>query len=69
MDVAVTLQIAAEGMQGQIEAREKVLFCGPLFDNIGGEERETVKKVTIGPEERLKDRGNCPSHMLPDGIG
>lgn len=69
MDVAVTLQIAAKGVQGQIEAGEKVLFCGPLFDDIGGEERETVKKITIDPKERLKDCGNGPGHMLPEGIG
>ena len=69
MDVAVTLQIAAKGVQGQIEAGEEVLFFGPLFDDVGGEEREAVKKVTIAPKERLKDRGNRPGHMLPDGIG
>lgn len=46
-----------------------MVFCGPLFDDVGGEERETVKKVTIAPKERLKDRGNRPCHMLPDGVG
>ena len=67
--MAVTLQIAAKGVQGQIEAGEKMLFSGPLFDDIGGEEGETVKKITIDPKKRLKDRGNGPSHMLPEGIG
>lgn len=55
MDMAVALQIASEGMQGQKDAGKKQFFCGPLFNDIGGKTREVVEKVTIAPEERLQD--------------
>ena len=69
MDVAVTLQVAPKGMECQVDAWEEVFFCSPLFDNVCGEEREAIKEVTIHPEERLQGSGNCPGHMLPDGVG
>ena len=69
MDVAVTLQVAAKSVEGQIEAWEEVFFCGPLFDNIGGEGWDAVKEVTIYPEKRLKGSGERPGHMLPEGVG
>ena len=40
-----------------------------MFDDVGGEEWEAVKKVTIHPEERLKRSGERPGHMLPEGVG
>lgn len=68
MDVAVTLQVAAKSVEGQIDAWEEVFFCGPLFNNVGGEEWKAIKEVTIHPEKRLKGSRDRPSHMLPEGV-
>ena len=69
MDVAVALQVAAKSMEGQIDAWEEVFFSGPLFNDVGGEERKAVEEVTINPEKRLKGSGERPGHMLPKGVG
>ena len=66
--MAIALQIAAKGVDGQIDAGEGTFFCRPLFDDVGGEEREAIEEVTIHPEERLKAGRDRPGNMLPYGI-
>lgn len=36
VDMGVTFKIASEGVRGQIDAGQELLFGGPLFNDVGG---------------------------------
>ena len=68
MDMNISFQISAEGMESQIDTWEEALFSGQIFDNISGNKRYFVYKIAIEPEEIPKISRHGKGNMLPGSI-
>jgi hypothetical protein len=50
MEMEISFQVPAKGMDNKIDAwNESLLFC-QLFNNVGGYRRRLVHEMTVAPE-------------------
>lgn len=70
MDMEIAFEIAAESMDGGIDAWDERPFVliGKVADDLGWDRSKFIKKVAVEPEERLQMIGQSESDVLPNGV-
>lgn len=64
----IAFEIAAESMNGRIDARQEMFLSGELFNDVGRDRRQFIEEMAIEPKERLKVSGQGEGNLLPDSV-
>jgi len=68
MNMEIAFEIAAESMDGRIDAREEMFLSSEVFNDVGRDRSDFVEEVAVEPEKRLKMSGQSEGNVLPSRV-
>jgi hypothetical protein len=69
MDMDISFEVSAKGVDGKKDAREKTLFKRPIFNDGCSDEGNKVHEVAIKPEKDPEFCWHGKGNVLPGGFG
>ena len=69
MDMDISFQVSAKGVDGKKDTGEKTLFVSPIFNNGCSDEGDKVHEVAVKPEKDPEFCWHGKGDVLPGGFG
>lgn len=69
VNMDISFKVSAECMYGKKDAGKKPFLVCPIFNDVCGNKRDTVHKVSIQPEEGPEVFWHSKGNMLPGSFG
>lgn len=68
MEVQVSLEVSAEGVDGQVDSWTESFLCGQFFDDVRSEKWNSIDEVTVDPKEVPKQVWHGEGNVLPGSV-